>query len=277
MTDIGTLGGSFSFPASINDSGQIAGTSLLTGDPIDPFLGVPTVHAFRYSGGGLSDLGTLGGSYSTAAGINNSGQVCGVSPLANGENRGFLYSNGVMSDIGTLGGRISYTNGINNNGLVVGQAGITGNSAGHAFIYNSVTGARTDLGTLGGFNSQAIAINDAGQVVGDSWLTGNPLSPDGSRISHAFLYNGGSLTDLDVLPGDLSSSASGINAAGQVIGVSYNSSSQRPFLYSNGMMQDLNTVILPGPGWQITGATDINDAGQIVGGARSTDSNARCC
>src|SRR6266851_4050010 len=47
----------------------------------------------------------------------------------------------------------------------------------------------TDLGTLGGAASLGYAINNAGQVVG-------PALPPGSSHYHAFLYSGGSMTDL---------------------------------------------------------------------------------
>jgi probable HAF family extracellular repeat protein len=37
------------------------------------------------------------------------------------------------------------------------------------------------------------------------------------------------------------------------------------FVYSNGKMQDLNSLITPIPGWTLITAFGINDAGQIVG------------
>ena len=51
LTDLGTLGGSFSFGAAINASGQVTGS-----------LRRPTVnsHAFLWDGTRMQDLGTLG-------------------------------------------------------------------------------------------------------------------------------------------------------------------------------------------------------------------------
>src|SRR6185369_8175765 len=74
VTDLGTLGGSFSSPSAINNSGQIAGYASLAGDE--------TNHGFLYSGGVITDLGTLGGSYSAAWAMNDSGQIAGHSYIA---------------------------------------------------------------------------------------------------------------------------------------------------------------------------------------------------
>jgi len=72
---------------------------------------------------------------------------------------------------------------------VVGQANLTGDTAGHAFLYN---GTLNDLGTLGGSNSFALSINDSGDVVGYADTTGN-------AASDAFLYTSGTMYDLNAL------------------------------------------------------------------------------
>jgi probable HAF family extracellular repeat protein len=69
------------------------------------------------------------------------------------------------------------------------------------------------------------------------------------------------------LPGQPSSEARGINRSGQVVG--FTSSGQntnyRAFLYSDGIMKDLNDLIQPNSGWSIWFALKINDRGEITG------------
>jgi probable HAF family extracellular repeat protein len=68
------------------------------------------------------------------------------------------------------------------------------------------------------------------------------------------------MADLGTLGGS-SSYATAINDSGQVVG----GTGGHAFLYDNGKMVDLNTLISSGSGWVLESATAINDSGQIVG------------
>src|SRR5215212_7929421 len=80
VTDLGTLGGTESFGSALNASGQVAGSSYITGDAGQhAYLWKPTVSGG--ASGAITDLGTLGGTHSFGNGLNASGQVAGESFL----------------------------------------------------------------------------------------------------------------------------------------------------------------------------------------------------
>jgi probable HAF family extracellular repeat protein len=240
MIDLGTLGGYESHAFGINDYGQVVGYSYTNGAVLDAFL---------YSGGTMSDLGSIVGSDSMAYGINDHGQIAGGT---GNPNHAFLFSGGMSMDLGTLGGLFSWAYGINDRGQVAGYAD-TGNEELHAFLYSG--GTMYDLGTPGS-TSQALALNSNGQVVG--WFTTN-------NTTHAFLYKGEAMIDLGTLGGAYSE-AFGINSNDQVVGYSYATGYALPhaFLYNDGTMYDLNTLVTNSIGREFTFARGINDSGEII-------------
>jgi probable HAF family extracellular repeat protein len=244
MTDLGTLGGTYSSATAINNNGQIVGWSYLTGDT--------GVHAFSYNNGTMTDLGAIpGGTSSGAHGINNLGQIVGLS-----DNRAFFYSNGIMTDLGTLGGSFSFAHGINDAGQVVGQSRMADEVTYHAFLYSN--GTMTDLGTIpGGTFYGATDINNNGQVVG--------YAVTGAAYTQPVIYTGGATTYLSNLGGS-HGRAYAINDAGQVVGESRTlEGDPHAFLYSNGMVTDLNALLDSNSDWTLYRATGVNDLGQIVG------------
>ncbi|MDH6524785.1 autotransporter domain-containing protein, partial [Polynucleobacter sphagniphilus] len=85
-----------------------------------------------------SDLGTLGGTYSSANGVSADGSVIVGYSYITGDSaqHAFKYSGGTMSDLGTLGGTYSSANAVSADGkVIVGYSDITGDSAYHAFVY----------------------------------------------------------------------------------------------------------------------------------------------
>ena len=289
VTNLGVLtGGTFSGAQSINNNGQITGTSEIAGG---------LTRAFLYSGGVMQDLGvtagqnssvgnainssghvagsvnpngfsavlydgtlhTIGNDSSNAFGLNDNDEAVGRSTTTTPSRHAVLFKNGTTQDLGALGtGKTSLAYGINSAGTIVGVSAISaaGSLPEHAFVYSS--GVMHDLGTLGGQDSTALAINDAGQITGGANVDAGAY--------HAFLYDNGVMHDLGSL-GGFSANGIGINSAGDIGGQSLlaDNATNHAFLYHSGVMQDLNSLIDPASGWVLNSATDINDAGQIVG------------
>jgi probable HAF family extracellular repeat protein len=256
MTDLGTLGGNAATVTALNDAGQVVGQDFTTDFK---------THAFLYTSGPLTDLGTLGGANSTANGINNAGVVVGDASAADGSTHAFRYANGSMMDLGTFGGNSSLGKAINNAGIIAGEYTTTSNTT-RGFIY--ANGVATDIGTLGGSTTLLAGdlgpsgcLNAAGQITGVSTLTG-----DAPGVGHAFLFSNGAINDLGTLGGDFSTAQS-VNNMGQVVGYSFlaGDASLHAFLWQNGNMVDLNSLLPANSGWELITAFFINDAGRIVG------------
>ncbi|HTH48404.1 MAG TPA: immunoglobulin domain-containing protein, partial [Candidatus Limnocylindria bacterium] len=120
---------------SINASGHAVGEMSLT-------AGSALKHAFRYTGGGLEDLGTLGGTSSSAYDLNATDQVVGTSTTASGEAHAFVWQGGVMTDLNTLlpsgsGWVLTRANAINDLGQIVGTGILNGTA--HAFLLSPAT------------------------------------------------------------------------------------------------------------------------------------------
>ena len=76
----------------------------------------------------------------------------------------------------------------------------------------------------------------------------------------------GAMVDLGALDGHFSE-AFGINDVGQVVG----ESGGRAFVYDDGAMRDLNTLLPADSGWVLRSAQDVNNLGQIVGWGTAPD------
>lgn len=214
--------------------------------------------AILMSQGRRIEIGTLGGSDSTANAINNQGIVTGGALTAGNVWHAFRYDEALgMRDLGTLGGSSSVGLGLNQAGHVVGYADTTDGNY-HAFVDTGI--AMLDLGTLGGKNSYATAINANGYVVGAAQL------PNGYR--RAFLYKPGSgMIELPTLGGRVSV-ATAINDAGIVVGASeMPDQSWHAFMYDGKRMVDLGAMIARGSSF----ANGINNHGDIVGTVRIKD------
>jgi probable HAF family extracellular repeat protein len=158
-------GGEDNEARAINNAGQVAGLSDSSTTPYNH-----RDHAFLYTPGvGVQDLGFLPGSQteiSWANGLNNLGQVVGMSTTENlWINHPVLWSGGIH-DLGALdpesGGE---ANAINNLGQVVGGASLPFlYSGGHMYSLNSLVQNLPE----GIYLTGASGINDRGQIAATS-------------------------------------------------------------------------------------------------------------
>ena len=181
------------------------------------------------------DLGTLGGTFSIAYGINDRGEVDGFSTIpGDGSTHAFVLKSGVMIDLGTLGGpnSLSYQ-GPSNPGQATGLAetsmldpngedfcGFGTNLICLGFSWqNSVM---TPLATLGGNNAQGGAINNLGQIAGyaeNNTSDPNCPSPQVLEFKPA-VWTNGQIRALPTYPGDPEGGAFWINDRHEVVGAS---------------------------------------------------------
>jgi probable HAF family extracellular repeat protein len=295
--DLGTLGGpnsSVAWPVK-NNRGLIVGIAQ-TANP-DPLgeswscaaffpAATATGHTclgFVWEKGVMRALPTLGGNNGYAAGANNRGQIVGWAennvqdptcvPPQVLQFRAVLWGpeDDQIQELSPLpGDTSSAATAINNKGQVVGISGTCDQAVGrftaaHAVLWEK--GTVTDIGNLGGRTwNTPVAINQRGDVVGFASQPGD--DPDNPRL-RAFLWTRrGGIRDLGTLPGDATSEAHSINDRGQVVGVSCDAGGNcRAFLWQDGVMKDLNTLVAPGYTGILTTAQDINDRGEITGRA----------
>jgi len=298
ITDLGSLGAGITEGLAINASGRVTGYSVLSKEvqvPCPPQqYGGPSKcftkpeHAFLWSAGTMSDLGTLGGLDSQGVAISDSGEVVGWSaPKGGGRGDAFLWNGHRMTAVSGMAP--SGAQGINDSGQIAGQCGDivspqvfacvvasgtvtalpepnlgcfsaiginnSGQVLGNCYQYDNTLAvvwtndSPTVLPTLGGAGATATAINNLGQVVGTAETSTGAF--DG------FFWNNGTMTDL----GNNFSPAA-INDGGVIVG--------GQLVYNGGTLQNLNNLIPAGSPYQIQDATGINDNGQIVVNAVDT-------
>jgi uncharacterized membrane protein len=144
---------------------------------------------------------------------------------------------------------------INNAGQVAGSLTVNahGGTDTHPAVYQN--GQLTDLFSKVGngqyYYSSAIAINQKGDML----LTVS--APDDSLHSYLYTAARGTAIDLTNLPGGQGMIGAALNNNSQVAG--------NGFLYTDGTLRLLASLIPHASGWSNLNATAINDAGQIVG------------
>lgn len=298
LSSLGDPPGDSTYPANptaINSDGVVAGE-------FRPRQGKRASSPFIFVDGVIHSLGTpLGRVHAGAHGINDLGQVVGLTQEY-ALSRAFLWQQGTGHiDLGTLGGEIARAYAINNAGTVVGWSS-TADQQTHAFAYQD--GAMHDIHQIGA-ESDAKAISPSGIIVGN-WIDANyerrafiyrdgvmqDLDPQlaysyafaygvndagqvvgsgavlGSDANQAVMWQDGVRHELGTLGGP-GSRALAINADGQIVGEAEGPASWEAFIYDEGRMWALTSLVtVGGKGWALEWASAINDRGQIVGMGR---------
>jgi probable HAF family extracellular repeat protein len=275
--DLGTLGkpdgNSWINWGGINERGEAVGMSETAvpdpdGEDVCGFGTKLTCSPFLWRNGHMSALPTVGGNNGQASAINNRGQVAGYAETSVVDSGcppykttlGVLWNKGKAQALPTVGSDpdgIAF--GINNRGQAVGYSG-TCTTALHAVMWEN--GTAVVLPDLGFPRSNiAFAINNRGQIAG------KVRTADGTTYVAALWQPDGTFTNLGILPGDFAAFATGINNRGQVVGNNFDSSFNwsHGFIWQNGVMTDLNTLIPADSNLFIISASNINDHGQISG------------
>ena len=133
MKRLPTLGDSFSYARRVNEQGVVAGSATKpNGNERDVI----------WRNGRPKNLGTLGGDFSFGLGMNDLGQVVGVSDTSRKEPyhpRGFVWSGGVLLGLPTLGGDFGNAHGTNNQGTIAGHSDLPSGKS-HATLYRCALG-----------------------------------------------------------------------------------------------------------------------------------------
>lgn len=262
---------------------------LLTGT-VALLIGSPYFVTAAKPSSSIVDLGTLGGAFSDAYGINNDQSVVRVVGLSNLAPRDDIYHAfywtpaGPMVDLGTLPGHnVSRANDVNNHGHVAGESRLGADQ-------QAVLWAIDALGTWGiqtlsplpggscasaqGINSgvggdpSAVAVAGSSRIVGCSGPESHSHAVKWTNAEGAWVPQ-----DLGTLAGDISSFALDVNDDGEVVGTSSSESGVvRGFLWTVGTgMVGLESLTEDG----YTAAHAINNSGDVAGISTDASGNRR--
>lgn len=212
----------------------------------------------------IEDLGTLGGVWSEAYGVNDNGWVVGVSATASGEQHAFVSTrDGGMQDINGSDWSFSRAEAVNNDGMVVGW-GIKSGEGIRGFYWTAEAGMQSIGVPSLHSSSYCFNVNDVGEIVG--------MALSQSGIWNAIVWT--TPTNLTVLGslGGTASRALDINEVGRVAGKStLNDASSRAVLWiPQNPMVNLGTL-----GGSASEAFGLNELSRVVGWARNEQNQQR--
>ena len=249
---------------AILDPDHVVGTHVQAGEGFDV--------AAYWEFGVLRILGALPGQFTSKAhAINSSRQIVGWSlNTSTGDSGAFLWENGEFLELVNFPmPPPNIPNDLNDQGQIVGYMGGAPTTS-NAFLWEN--GIVTDLGKIPGGNSaSAVAINNIGHIGGFGMI---PMEGTIFGVSRGFFWDGQTMIDIGTLPDHLNSGISDINDLNEMVGESWHVGSNinisHAIYWRDGVLYDLNDLVVPDPGGGLRRAWAINNAGEIlaqVGGA----------
>ncbi len=249
-------GFSSSYASHVNDAGVVVGQ--LVGSPSKGFI-------YDITTGQYNNLltGYDGASYCAISGINASGTVCGTRRITGGFTSAFRWTyKGGYVDLGLINNKSTEGYAINDAGAVTGMY-VLGNIR-RAFIW--ANGRAVDMGSLAGLSTEISSINNSGLAAGYSDL------PSNSPRAVIWKQEAG-MINLGTFAPFTSSLADAIGTNDVVVGLCRKSSgSDHAFVWSKGLMCDLNAMASSPAVTTILEASAIDAHGTIVADANMVGS-----
>ena len=225
----------------INNLGQITGVAYDSNH---------NAHGFVIDGKKFTLLDYSGATQGTYAfGINEKQDIVG-NYVDNSGKHGFIYSQGRYTTLDHPTGYETNVTGINNSGLTVGNYRSGTGIYGFQYAQNTQTFSLINNPAAAVGNSTVSNINDSAEVVGFTYKS----------AAKAFSYAKGVYSDFSHPYATAGTFAYGINNQQQIVGVYYDASGVRSYLFDG-----KNFTTLSAPKSRSTTVNQINDLGQIVG------------
>jgi len=254
FTSLDFPGGNLTTGRGINNHGDIVGAYRVN----------PPRHALLIKKGQyipIAPASILGINYSEATNINDRGDITGQMIDENGFAHGFLVIEGQVTILDVPGATDTFALGINDSGLVAGYWDLldpNGNTlAVYGFTWKDGGFIDTQINFPGAAGSGLFGVNARGDLSG-VWV------PDvNGNIEHGFVCpKSAPCFSYDAsVPGTVLTQGDGINAHGQVAGVSCDDN----FVCHAFLLAGATLTSFDFPGAAGTLAYGINSAGQIVG------------